>query len=77
MHSKFWFKNLKVGSNTDKNTLISLRKTECEGMDWFHLVQEDRYQRQILLNMIMNLWVHKKLAIFCPPQQLVPYKGFL
>jgi hypothetical protein len=38
------------------NIKIDLKEMECEGVDWFHLIQ-DRVQWRALVNTVMNIRV--------------------
>jgi hypothetical protein len=46
----------------EDNTKMDLREVEWEGMDWIELA-EDRNTWQALLNVVMNLRVHKMRGI--------------
>jgi hypothetical protein len=43
----------------DDNSIMGLRKTGWEGVDWIHLTN-DREEWWALVNTVMNLWVSYK-----------------
>jgi hypothetical protein len=46
----------------EDNIIMDLREIGWEGVEWMHLAQ-DRDQWQALVNVVMNLCVHKKQGI--------------
>jgi hypothetical protein len=67
MHTKFWLEDPKGRDHLEdvdidgwkNNIRIVLREKGWEGVDWIPLAQ-DRDQWQALVNIVMNLSVHKR-----------------
>jgi hypothetical protein len=56
--TKFWSENLKERPKYrwEDNIRMDISKIQCEGVEWKYLAQ-DRGQRWVLVNMVMNLQV--------------------
>jgi hypothetical protein len=59
VHTGIWWGNLREGDNLEDPGLdgrMDFQKVILGGMDWIDLTQ-DMDWRQVLLNVVMNLWI--------------------
>jgi hypothetical protein len=42
---------------------MDVKEIECDGLEWIHFLVQNRYHWQVIVNMVMNLQVHKMQGI--------------